>query len=131
MPAERLTTHRPLRVLLVVPEAGLRAHTQEALQGHAVVVAVADATRALASAFESAPDAVVADAGAGDDLARALRADVRTRGVPILMMTARGADGLAEGLGADADEYLLKPVPAAELQARVEAQARRAWSRDE
>ena len=93
---------------------------------------MSDASSALASAFQAAPDVVLADVAVGDELIRALRADRRTRGVPVIVMTTRAEpDGAIQGLEADADEYLLKPVPPRELAARVEAQARRAWGRDE
>jgi len=129
-PDQRLARRIP-RVLVVVPEGGLRAQAEQALGDQATVVATADAAGALTSAFEATPDAVLADVLAGEDLVRALRADPRTRSVPILMMTVRSAEGTAEALSADADEYLLKPVPARELAARVLSQVRRAWARDE
>ena len=71
-----------------------------------------------------APDVIVADVAAGGDFLRALRADPRTRTVPVLMMTTRIApDGVADGLSAEADEYLIKPVPRPELVARVMLEA--------
>lgn len=130
-PAGRLGAHRQARVLVVIPDPLVRARTLDALGRHAAVVAVGDAKAALASAFEAAPDAVVADASAGEDLVRSLRADPRTRGVPVLMLTERLPDGGIASLAADADEYLIKPVPERELVVRVDAQARRAWARGE
>jgi signal transduction histidine kinase len=131
-PAPRLLSHRPAHVLLVVPDADLRARSETTLAADCAVVAVPDAGSALSSAFAAVPDVIVADIAAGADLIRALRADSRTRGVPMIVMTTRtGPDGAADGLAADADEYLLKPVPPHELAARVEAQARRARARDE
>jgi signal transduction histidine kinase len=121
----------PTRVLVVIPEPALRAEAEAALTG-AHVVTAPDAASALASAFQATPDVVLADVAVGEDLIRALRADRRTRGVPVIVMTARmERDGVLQGLDADADEYLLKPVPSRELAARVEAQARHAWARDE
>jgi signal transduction histidine kinase len=131
-PAHRFLPRRPARILVVVPDEDLRARTQVALADGRDVHAVSDGSSALASAFAAAPDLVLADVAAGEDLIRALRADGRTRGVPVLVMTTRtGADGVAQALGADADEYLLKPVAAAELSARVDAHVRRAWAREE
>src|SRR5437763_1134598 len=120
-------TRSASRVLLVIPDAGTRRTAEDALRDHATVVALGDASRALASAFEAAPDAIVVDVEAGTDIVRTLRADPRTRGVPILMMTERLRDGGLDGLDADADEYLVKPLSAADLRARVESHARRAW----
>jgi two-component system, OmpR family, phosphate regulon response regulator PhoB len=59
-------------------------------------------------------------------LARRWRADLRTRGLPIIMLTARGeeADKIA-GLDAGADDYLTKPFSTQELMARIRAVLRR------
>ena len=115
------------RVLLVVADADLRDRALSALgDGHAVE-ALADARAALRAALESPPEVVVADAAAAPELIGALRADPRTHAVPILLMTARtGPEGAVDGLGLEADEYLLKPVPARELVDRVDVHARRA-----
>ena len=128
-PVERNARSLP-RVLLVVPEPSLRQQTEAALSSTHVLTAVGDASGALAAVAEAAPDVIVADVAAGADLVRVLRADPRTRTVPVLMMTTRsGPDGVVDGLAAEADEYLLKPVPRSELAARVDAHARRAWAR--
>ncbi|HEV7500379.1 MAG TPA: response regulator [Vicinamibacteria bacterium] len=130
-PASRFAPSGPPSVLVVVPDPELRSAVEAALAGARTVV-VPDASSALASAFQVAPDVVLADVAVGEDLVRALRADRRTRGVPVIVMTTRAeTDGSLQGLEADADEYLLKPVPPRELAARVDAQARRAWARDE
>ncbi|NUZ07247.1 response regulator [Piscinibacter koreensis] len=65
--------------------------------------------------------------GDGLDLCRALRADPRTRQLPLLMLTARGEplDRIV-GLELGADDYLTKPFEPRELLARVKALLRRA-----
>src|SRR5262245_1133748 len=84
------------RVLLVVPDPDLRERARSALADGRAVEALADARTALRSALESAPDVVVADAAAAPELLGALRADPRTQGVPIVLMTARtGTEGAA------------------------------------
>src|SRR5262249_58064629 len=51
-----------------------------------------------------------------------LRANPRTRGVPIILLSARaGEESRVEGLEAGADDYLVKPFSAKELLARVSA----------
>jgi two-component system phosphate regulon response regulator PhoB len=59
-------------------------------------------------------------------LARRWRADSRTQGLPIIMLTARGeeSDKIA-GLDAGADDYLTKPFSTQELMARIRAVLRR------
>ena len=59
-------------------------------------------------------------------LAKQLRADARTRDLPIIMVTARGeeADRVA-GLEAWVDDYVTKPFSPRELKARIKAVLRR------
>ena len=65
--------------------------------------------------------------GDGLDLCRELRAEARTRHLPLLMLTARGEpmDRIV-GLELGADDYLPKPFEPRELLARVKALLRRA-----
>jgi two-component system phosphate regulon response regulator PhoB len=76
------------------------------------------------------PDAVLLDwmlpGQSGVALARRWRADARTRGVPILMLTARGDEpDKVAGLDAGADDYITKPFSTQELMARIRAVLRR------
>lgn len=76
------------------------------------------------------PDVILLDwmlpGESGLSLAKKWRKDPRTKGVPILMLTARGdeADRVA-GLDAGADDYITKPFSPKELVARVRALLRR------
>jgi len=65
--------------------------------------------------------------GDGLQLTRELRADARTRRLPLLMLTARGEpmDRIV-GLEVGADDYLPKPFEPRELLARIKALLRRA-----
>jgi DNA-binding response OmpR family regulator len=65
--------------------------------------------------------------GDGLEFTRELRADARTRRLPLLMLTARGEpmDRIV-GLELGADDYLPKPFEPRELLARVKALLRRA-----
>ena len=62
----------------------------------------------------------------GMDVTRAMRRDLATAGIPIIMLTARGdeADRVA-GLEQGADDYVTKPFSPKELIARVSARLRR------
>ena len=76
------------------------------------------------------PDLVLLDwmlpGQSGLQLARRWRQDARTRGMPLIMLTARNdeADKIA-GLDAGADDYLTKPFSTKELLARIRAVLRR------
>ena len=131
-PGDRFPSRGPVRVLVVIPDAELRTQAEAALAGQTQVIVVPDASLALASAFPASADVILADVAVGEDMMRVLRADRRTRGVPILVLTTRTEPGgVIQGLAGDADEYLLKPVPPLELAARVQAHAQRAWAREE
>jgi two-component system phosphate regulon response regulator PhoB len=90
----------------------------------------ADAETAQAILRESLPDLVLLDwmlpGRSGLALAKQLRADARTRGLPIIMVTARGdeADKVA-GLEAWVDDYVTKPFSPRELRARIKSVLRR------
>ncbi|MFP2902464.1 ATP-binding protein, partial [Corallococcus sp. 4LFB] len=63
----------------------------------------------------------------GFGLLQALRADERTRTVPVILLSARaGEEAQEEGLHAGADDYLVKPFSTRDLLARVTAQLTRA-----
>lgn len=62
----------------------------------------------------------------GLDVCRAIRADRRTAGVPIIMVTAKGEEeDVVEGLALGADDYVTKPFSPKVLVARVQAVLRR------
>lgn len=76
------------------------------------------------------PDVILLDwmlpGASGLSLARKWRADSRTKGVPILMLTARGDEpDKVAGLDAGADDYITKPFSTQELLARIRAVLRR------
>ena len=76
------------------------------------------------------PDVILLDwmlpGHSGVTLARRWRAEARTKGVPILMLTARGDEpDKVAGLDAGADDYITKPFSTQELLARIRAVLRR------
>lgn len=89
-----------------------------------------DAEHALRLMQDALPDLVLLDwmlpGLSGIDLARRLRADRRTKTIPLIMLTARGdeRDKLA-GLDTGADDYITKPFSPRELLARIKAVLRR------
>jgi diguanylate cyclase (GGDEF)-like protein len=114
------------RILLADDNADMRRYVARLLEGFYVVEAVADGVLALARARANPPDLVLSDAMMprldGFGLLKALRADERTRQLPVILLSARaGEESAVEGLDAGADDYLVKPFSARELLARVRA----------
>ncbi|MBL8490637.1 MAG: phosphate regulon transcriptional regulator PhoB [Rhodocyclaceae bacterium] len=121
----------PANILVVEDEPAIQALIAANLQraGHAVLRA-SDAETALRLMNEALPDLVLLDwmlpGMSGIDLARRLRANERTRGIPIIMLTARGEEqDKVQGLETGADDYVTKPFSPRELQARINAVLRR------
>ena len=97
--------------------------------GHRVLRA-ATAEEAEDSIRRELPDVLILDwmlpGESGVTFTRRLRADERTRELPILMLTARAMEhDKVSGLEAGADDYLTKPFSPKELAARIKAVLRR------
>ncbi len=79
---------------------------------------------------EELPDLVILDwmlpDRSGIELLRALRGEERTKGLPVIMLTAKSAESdRVSGLDAGADDYVVKPFSPRELVSRVRAVFRR------
>ena len=118
-------------ILVVEDEPAIQTLVAACLQnaGHQVVRADT-AEEAIRKVNEILPDVVLLDwmlpGRSGVALARQLRAEERTRLLPIIMLTARGhEDDKIEGLDAGADDYVTKPFDLRELLARVRSVLRR------
>lgn len=89
-----------------------------------------DAETAQKELDEVLPDVILLDwmlpGESGLSLAKRWRGNSRTKGVPILMITARGDEpDRVAGLDAGADDYIVKPFSPRELLARIRAVLRR------
>jgi len=119
-----------LRILVVEDEAGLREGLVDLLRGaDHQVEAAADGEEALVRAADPTLDLMLLDLMLpgidGIEVCRRVR-ELRP-GLPILMLTARGAEeDKVRGFSAGADDYVTKPFGTRELLARVEAIGRRA-----
>ncbi|MFF5990811.1 response regulator transcription factor [Prauserella flavalba] len=116
------------RVLLIEDDAAVRQGLELALgrQGHRVD-AVESGESGLDRLRTEPPDVVVLDLMLpgidGFEVCRRIQA---TSEVPIIMLTARGDDmDVVAGLEAGADDYVVKPVQARVLEARIRAVLRR------
>ncbi|WP_224246926.1 hybrid sensor histidine kinase/response regulator [Hyalangium gracile] len=129
------------RIILADDNADMRDYVRRVLSSSFEIEAFPDGQAALEAALAHPPDLVLTDVMMpgldGFALLRALREDPRTRGLPVVMLSARaGEEAAIEGLEAGADDYLVKPFSARELRARVRsnvelARMRRELSRQE
>jgi two-component system, OmpR family, KDP operon response regulator KdpE len=117
------------RLLLIEDDAAIRTMLIRALRerGHAVAAA-ASALAGLETALAERPDLVVLDLGLPDvDGLAALRMLRAVSRVPVIIATARDDEAdIVRGLDAGADDYVVKPFNATQLDARVRAVLRRA-----
>ncbi|GAA1842581.1 response regulator transcription factor [Asanoa iriomotensis] len=120
------------RVLLIEDHHTVREGLRIALtrQGHAVD-AVDSGERGLAHLSSAPADVVVLDLMLpgmdGFEVCRRIRA---SQDLPIIMLTARDDDmDVVAGLEAGADDYVVKPVQARVLEARIRAVLRRGNAR--
>jgi DNA-binding response OmpR family regulator len=121
------------QVLIVEDDNQIRTSLVRALseQGHAVSSAHT-AMSGLRQAVEDRPHVVVLDLGLPDldgrEVLRMLRAVSR---VPVIVATARDdEEEIVRVLDAGADDYLIKPFGAAQLEARIRAVLRRATEQE-
>lgn len=122
------------QVLVVEDDERIRTSLIRALRdrGHAVTSA-ATALAGLRLAVDERPDLVVLDLGLPDldgrELLRMLRA---VSAVPVIVATARDDDeSVVRSLDAGADDYVVKPFAAGQLEARIRAVLRRAAGDDD
>lgn len=117
------------RVLLVEDDVRIRTALTRALteRGHAVSSAHTGMS-GLQQALDEPPDLLVLDLGLPDldgaELLKMLRAVSR---LPVIVATARDEDAsVVAALDAGADDYIVKPFSADQLDARIRAVLRRA-----
>ena len=122
---------RPL-VLIVEDEDPLVTMLRYNLEKEGFEVASAgDGEEALLQIAERKPDAVLLDLMlpfvSGIEVCRQIRRSPATRGLPVIMLTARGEEtDRVRGLDSGADDYVVKPFSPGELIARLRAVIRRA-----
>jgi DNA-binding response OmpR family regulator len=121
-------------VLLVEDDVAIRTALTRALRdcGHGVAT-VGSGLPALTLAVESKPDVVLLDLGlpdvSGSDVLSMLRA---VSDVPVIVATARDEESeMVRLLELGADDYVVKPFTAAQLNARIRAVLRRTGRTEE
>jgi two-component system phosphate regulon response regulator PhoB len=119
------------RILVVDDEADLLELVRYNLMKEGYDVAcVASGEEALKAARKDPPDLIVLDLMLptvdGLEVCRRLKAEARTRDIPIVMLTAKSEEtDIIAGLDRGADDYLAKPFSPRVLTARIKALLRR------
>ncbi len=127
----------PKHILIVEDERPIREMIAFGLKRAGFEVHEAEDSRAARRALaDRRPDLMLVDwmlpDTSGLELTRSLKRERETRDLPIIMLTARAAEGdKVAGLDGGADDYLTKPFSPRELLARVNALLRRAAGADE
>jgi DNA-binding response OmpR family regulator len=110
-----------LRILIAEDEPSIVVSLEFLLRsaGHEVVVAC-DGEEALRLIGTARPDLVVLDimlpSVSGFEVCRSIREDPVTRGIRVLMLTARGRESeMQKGRAVGADAYMTKPFSTKEL----------------
>jgi two-component system phosphate regulon response regulator PhoB len=119
------------KVLLVEDEPAQREVLAYNLEAEGFDVSRAETgDDALVLVEEEVPDIILLDwmlpGVSGIEICRRLRSRKDTRGVPVIMLSARSEEvDRVRGLETGADDYVTKPFSVVELMARVRAQLRR------
>ncbi|MCS6945363.1 MAG: phosphate regulon transcriptional regulator PhoB [Sutterellaceae bacterium] len=120
-----------VKILVVEDEPAIQELLRFACATNGFAVRVAESARGAQHAIrEALPDLVLLDwmlpDRSGVELLRELRGSDRTRHLPVIMLTAKGAESdRVSGLDAGADDYVVKPFSPRELVARIRAVFRR------
>ncbi|MBC8144811.1 MAG: response regulator, partial [bacterium] len=120
----RHTDARRPRIIWADDNADMRDYVRRLLSEQFDVETHADGEAALAAVRRTLPDLVLADVMMpkldGFGLLQELRTSDATRTLPVILLSARaGEEARVEGMGAGADDYIVKPFSANELLAHV------------
>jgi DNA-binding response OmpR family regulator len=124
---EAAPTGKVMRVLIIDDNAQVRSAVTRFLRLHGLTVdAAPDGRTALTMLSTQPADFILCDVDmpgmSGFEVCRKIKSDPANAFTPIIMLTALdSADDRVRGAEAGCDGYLAKPVPPAELVARVKA----------
>ncbi|HYQ04625.1 MAG TPA: ATP-binding protein [Polyangiaceae bacterium] len=123
-PSSRAISGARDRVLIADDNSDMRDYLQRLLEPYWEIQTVPNGRAALTAALHDPPDLVLSDVMMpeldGVSLLAALRADPRTKTVPVILISARaGEEARLAGLETGVDDYLVKPFAAREVVSRV------------
>ena len=115
---------RPI-LLVVEDNQDIRDYIAESFSEHFDVRTAANGKEGRETALKVIPDIIVSDIMMplmdGNEMCRALKSDVRTSHIPIILLTAKDSlHDKEEGYAVGADSYLTKPFSASLLHSRIE-----------
>ncbi len=122
------------RILVVDDEPGLIRLVRLSLREYDIVEAQ-DGVTALEKVKSSTPDLIILDIMiprlSGTEVCRILKENPVTRGIPVLMLTAKDElKSRISGIKLGADDYMAKPFDVIELRARVNSLLRKDGGRN-
>ncbi|MGD2086176.1 MAG: response regulator [Candidatus Aminicenantes bacterium] len=121
-------------ILVVEDSADVRSYIRNAIEPDFQMIEAKDGREGIKKAQETIPDLIISDIMMpvldGYELCRALKNDVKTSHIPVILLTARAAeDDIIAGLETGADDYITKPFNTRILCARIKnlIELRRHW----
>ena len=112
------------KILIVEDNDELREYLRNTLSGTYHIQVCSNGKIALTIVKEYLPNLIISDIMMpemrGDELCQALKNDIETSHIPIILLTALNADkNIIEGLETGADEYIVKPFNIGILRATI------------
>lgn len=112
------------RILVVEDNDEFRRYLVDHLKEHFIIIEAANGKEGWQKTLSAHPQLVVSDISMpqmnGIDLSKKIKADKRTRHIPIILLTAiNGEDEQLKGLNSGANDYLTKPFNFQILNARI------------
>lgn len=112
------------RILIVEDNDDVRAFIRQRLAHAYRIIEAIDGEAGLTMALDKMPDLIISDVmmpkSNGYELCRAIKSDVRTSHIPVILLTAKSPpEEKHTGLESGADDFITKPFDSKELNLRV------------
>ena len=112
------------KILIIEDNRDVRNYIKSMLRKNLEVITASDGLEGVEIALRIVPDLIISDIMmpglTGFQVCHQLKSDLRTNHVPIILLTAKADDeSKLEGLEQGADDFLIKPFDAQELELRI------------